>query len=87
MTPLDTNAYVTAWVPLRPISAGEHDSGLMFAAGSHRDFALPFWHDLSRVGDLSSRGYKLQGTGAGRGQGRAGMARGACVRRRAAPAC
>jgi hypothetical protein len=64
MTPLDTNAYVTAWLPLRPILAGDGDSGLTFAAGSHRDFALPFWHDLARVGDLGRRGYKLKGTGA-----------------------
>lgn len=64
MTSLDTNAYVTAWVPLRPIAGGDRDSGLQFASGSHRDFALPFWHDLSRVGDLGARGYRVAGTDA-----------------------
>ncbi len=41
--PRPQNAFVTAWVPLRPIlgaanvgGSGEPDSGLMFAAGSHR---------------------------------------------------
>lgn len=34
----------------------------MFAAGSHRDFALPFWHDLQGL-DLSDRGYPLMDTG------------------------
>ncbi len=104
MTPLDTNGYVTAWIPLRPIgtnstgggrgqlggrqgkqgaTAGSKrsgggsgrkasqpvvapeqldDSGLLFAEGSHRDFALPFWHDL-RDADLSTRGYSIVGTG------------------------
>eukprot|EP00879_Flechtneria_rotunda_P030626 GHRR01033285.1.p1 GENE.GHRR01033285.1~~GHRR01033285.1.p1 ORF type:complete len:277 (+),score=84.27 GHRR01033285.1:143-973(+) len=62
MTPLDTNTFVTAWIPLRPIKGGEHDSGLVFAACSHRDFALPFWHDL-RERDLSDRGYELADTG------------------------
>lgn len=36
MTPFDTNAYVTAWIPLRAIAAGSQDSGLQFASGSHR---------------------------------------------------
>ena len=31
------------WIPMRPISGTEEDSGLQFAEGSHRDFALPFW--------------------------------------------
>ena len=42
MAPFDTNALVTVWIPMRPIEA-EEDSGLLFAEGSHRDFALPFW--------------------------------------------
>jgi len=91
MTPLDTNNFLTAWVPLRAIAGasppgtsksdpprskeGEQpsgstkrthrkvqDSGMQFAAGSHRDFALPFWHDMREL-DLSTRGYDLQGTG------------------------
>lgn len=63
MTPLDTNAYVTAWIPLRPVAGDERDSGMAFAAGSHRDFALPFWHDLKEAGDLGARGYRIEGTG------------------------
>lgn len=51
-------------VPLRPVAGDEEDSGLCFAAGSHRDFALNFWHDISKLGDLSSRGYRIEGTGA-----------------------
>eukprot|EP00882_Tetradesmus_deserticola_P014664 GHRQ01015602.1.p1 GENE.GHRQ01015602.1~~GHRQ01015602.1.p1 ORF type:complete len:266 (+),score=78.70 GHRQ01015602.1:189-986(+) len=62
MAPLDCNAFVTAWVPLRPVSGAQGDSGLLFAEGSHRDFALPFWHDL-RDRDLADRQYKLQDTG------------------------
>jgi len=31
------------WLPMRSIKA-EDDSGLQFAEGSHRDFALPFWY-------------------------------------------
>ncbi|KAF8057287.1 hypothetical protein HT031_006095 [Scenedesmus sp. PABB004] len=60
MAPLDANAFVTAWLPLRAIGASE---GLVFAAGSHRDMALTFWHDL-RGRDLSDRGYRLRSTGA-----------------------
>ena len=62
MAPLDTNAFVTAWVPLRAVRGGEADSGLVVAEGSHRDFALPFWRDLRGPGpDLGSRGYKVVG--------------------------
>lgn len=57
MAPLDCNAFVTAWIPLRPVR-GEEDSGLLFAQGSHRDFALPFWHDLRSL-DLQGRGYPV----------------------------
>lgn len=35
---------------------------LVFAVGSHRDFALPFWHNLEGR-DLGDRGYPIQGTG------------------------
>ena len=41
MVPLDTNAFVTAWLPLRSLRAA--DAALAFASGSHRDFALPYW--------------------------------------------
>ena len=43
MVPLDTNAFVTAWLPLRSLRAA--DAALAFASGSHRDFALPYWHN------------------------------------------
>ncbi|KAK9845497.1 hypothetical protein WJX81_007970 [Elliptochloris bilobata] len=56
MAPLDTNAFVTAWIPLRPIQA-EGDTGLLYAGGSHRDFALPFWQDAATA-DLETRGYR-----------------------------
>ena len=41
MVPLDTNAFVTAWLPLRSLHPA--DAALSFASGSHRDFALPYW--------------------------------------------
>ncbi|GLC33176.1 hypothetical protein PLESTB_000362400 [Pleodorina starrii] len=70
MAPLDTNDFVTAWIPLRPVRGARGggpgrsppDSGLMFAAGSHRDFALPFWHNMEGR-DLSDRGYAMKDTG------------------------
>lgn len=64
MTRLDANAYCTAWVPLRAVAGGGRDSGLQFAAGSHRDFALAYWHDVGRYGDLGDRGYRVGSTGA-----------------------
>jgi ectoine hydroxylase-related dioxygenase (phytanoyl-CoA dioxygenase family) len=75
MAPFDCNDFLTAWVPLRAM-AGEgrsgggggsgSDSGLVFAAGSHRDFALPFWRSREQVeaADLSERGYELCPQGA-----------------------
>lgn len=64
MVPLDTNAYVTAWLPLRSLSAA--DAALDFASGSHRDFALPFWHSDEAMGsDLGSRGYRVEPPGGG----------------------
>ena len=38
------------WIPMRPISGTEEDSGLQFAEGSHRDFALPFWWEDGEEG-------------------------------------
>jgi hypothetical protein len=67
MAPFDTNDFVTAWIPLRPIAGGaQRDSGLIFAAASHRDFSLPFWRTRAEVEslDLSSRGYELCEQGA-----------------------
>lgn len=60
MTPFDGNKMVTCWIPLRSISDSEQDSGLIFAEGSHKDFALPFWHHLDQA-CLESRGYSVVG--------------------------
>lgn len=59
MTPLDTNAFVTLWLPLQPIPLeSEGGSGLVFASGSHRDVALHFWHgDPLKHTDCSGRDY------------------------------
>jgi ectoine hydroxylase-related dioxygenase (phytanoyl-CoA dioxygenase family) len=62
MTPFDTNASVTCWLPMRAVEGGDRDSGLQFAEGSHRDFALPFWHD-ARTADLETRGYTVASAG------------------------
>ena len=44
MSPLDTNDFVTAWVPLQPVPPEEEGgSGLVFADRSHKDVALHFW--------------------------------------------
>jgi hypothetical protein len=46
MTPFDTNHMVTAWIPLQDVSSIEDDgSGLVYAVGSHKDFALAFWYN------------------------------------------
>lgn len=59
MVPLDTNAFLTAWLPLRSLS--QADSALTFASGSHRDFALPYWHtDDSMNAGLERRGYGVE---------------------------
>lgn len=59
MVPLDTNAFVTAWIPLRSLTAD--DAALEFASGSHRDFALPYWHtDASMSAGLENRGYAVE---------------------------
>ena len=66
MAPLDTNAFVTCWLPLQPVPAEGHGgTGLVFAGGSHRDVALPFWHgDPRECGDVSGRGYDEASCGA-----------------------
>ena len=63
MAPLDTNSFVTAWLPLQPVPAeADGGTGLIYAGGSHRDVALPYWHgDPREAGDVSGRGY-LEGT-------------------------
>ena len=57
MAPFDTNAMVTAWIPLDPVPAqDEGGTGLTFASGSHRDFALAFWSRPHEAGaDFSAR--------------------------------
>ena len=125
MVPIDTNQFVTIWIPLRPIGyvlswrspfciqrsvvctvsvderrrsvtrksaqsvvelrnckavgcrvaapltrtprgfgvvRRDDDSGLEFAGGSHRDFGLPYWHELGF--DLETRGYEVESAGA-----------------------
>lgn len=57
MAPFDTNEFCTVWIPLHPVPS-EDDLGtaLHFASGSHRDFALPFWHRPQETGtDFSDR--------------------------------
>ncbi len=57
--PLDTNAFVTAWLPLRALS--RDDAALAFASGSHRDFALPYWQDeAGMAAGLASRAYPVE---------------------------
>ena len=42
------------------MAQAKNDSGLIFASGSHRDFALPFWHhSVLEDMDLSSSGYPI----------------------------
>ena len=60
LTPLDTNDFITFWIPLRPMKA-ENDSGLLFARGSHRDMAGMCWQ--GQAADFSQRGYALHATG------------------------
>jgi len=48
MAPFDTNHMLTLWIPLHDTS-----NGLVFASGSHIDFALQYWHDAD--GDLDER--------------------------------
>jgi hypothetical protein len=56
MAPLDTNSFVTVWLPLQPVPPEtEGGSALVFASGSHRDVALSFWHGSDA--DCSNRGY------------------------------
>ena len=58
MVPLDVNKFVTLWLPLRPLH--EDDAALVFASGSHRDFALPYWKTLGGMSALDDRGYDVE---------------------------
>lgn len=59
LAPFDTNSFLTFWLPLTPVPP-RGGSSLVYAIGSHRDFALPFHGDLDE--DLSGR-HKLRRTG------------------------
>ena len=55
MAPFDTNDFLTLWIPLQDVpSEAEGGSGLTFASGSHRDFALPYWNDIDST-DMTER--------------------------------
>lgn len=57
MVPLDTNNFLTFFIPLRNIAAGKYSPSLRYASGSHRDFAVAYWYDTrgNRDFDLSRR--------------------------------
>ncbi|CAK9006066.1 Fe2OG dioxygenase domain-containing protein [Durusdinium trenchii] len=59
LAPFDTNSFLTFWLPLTAVPP-RGGSSLVYAIGSHRDFALPFHGDLDE--DLTGR-YKLWRTG------------------------
>jgi len=43
MCPFDTSDFLTCWIPLQAVPPeAQGGSGLSFASGSHRDFALPY---------------------------------------------
>lgn len=55
MAPFDTNDLLTCWIPLEAVPAvDEGGSSLLFATGSHRDFALPYWYEIDGK-DLEGR--------------------------------
>ena len=56
MVPLDVDKFVTLWLPLRPLH--EDDAALVFASGSHRDFAALL--EGSSMSDLNDRGYEVE---------------------------
>ena len=65
MCPLDTNAFVTCWLPCQEVpSEEEGGSALVFASGSHRDIGLHHWYAAREVlddgeeVDASNRGYR-----------------------------
>ena len=66
MAPLDGNSALTAWAPLRRVEAGARDSNLAYAAGSHRDTALLFFH---RRGGAGGSGVCGRAGGAGPAEG------------------
>jgi len=62
MTPLNTNEFVTFWIPLCPVPDQESGgTGLSYASKSHTDFAAAFWYEIDMV-DLSER-YEVEDHG------------------------
>jgi hypothetical protein len=57
MAPIDTNDFVTFFIPLRALPGGRHAPSLRFASGSHRDVAASYWFNVraNEAMDLSSR--------------------------------
>jgi hypothetical protein len=57
--PFDSNAMITAWIPLvRVPSAEEGGSPLTFASGSHRDMSFSYWsvtHSLTHSRVVQTR--------------------------------
>jgi Phytanoyl-CoA dioxygenase (PhyH) len=62
MAPIDTNAFVTFFIPLRALPAGKHAPSLRFASGSHTDFAAAFWHGLRDNPDMDMSARYEEGT-------------------------
>ncbi|XP_024545363.1 uncharacterized protein LOC112351534 [Selaginella moellendorffii] len=58
MVPLDTNSFLTFWIPLHSLS--QTDSTLHFASASHTDFALPYWQSNRGMDNLERRGYSIE---------------------------
>lgn len=61
ISPLDTNHFVTAWIPLTDVpDAEDGGTALLYADGSHRDLAMAVWYsdssDMSNRYDLSDHG-------------------------------
>jgi len=47
MSPFDTSAMITFWIPLQKVSIPEEGgTGLLFVDSSHNDFALPYWNGV-----------------------------------------
>jgi len=47
MSPFDTSAMITFWIPLQQVSIPEEGgTGLLFVDSSHNDFALPYWNGV-----------------------------------------
>lgn len=56
MAPFNTNGLVSMWMPMTAIPPEEEGgTGLCFASGSQRDFALSFWDDPHASNDLGAR--------------------------------